>query len=58
MMDKFNCTAPFFPYNIIQSLDNLPAATALECKLNIFTKEKLVNYRDTFLGKKIVSFKK
>ena len=52
MKNTYNCTAPFFPYNGNQSLDDLTMATALECKLNNFTKEQLADYRDTFLGKK------
>jgi hypothetical protein len=51
IMDKYNCTAPFFPYYRNQSLDDLEMATALECKLNNFTKEQLVEFRDSYLGK-------
>jgi hypothetical protein len=51
MMDKYNCTAPFFPYYRNQSLDDMAIATALECKLNNFTKEQLVEFRDSYLGK-------
>ncbi len=56
MMDKYNCTAPFFPFNGNQSFDDLETATALECKLNNFTKEQLVDYRDSYLGKVRLEF--
>ena len=53
MKKRYNCTPPFFPYDGKRLIENLSPES--ECKLNTLTKAELAEFRDTFLGIKMLT---